>query len=213
MTFLNWADSNREALQSEHRGESRRSAVILNERHGLAVMTFDYRGYGRSEGKPTEAGIMQDAQAARRWLAARTGVAEYDIIVMGQSMGGAVAVDLAARDGARALILASTFTSLPDAGAEAMPFLLPHWNMTMRMNSLKKIRQYQGPVLISHGDADEIIPFSHGQKLYKAAPGRKQFFREVGGRHNDARSEEYRVAFEAFLTSLEPPGVAGLPPN
>jgi fermentation-respiration switch protein FrsA (DUF1100 family) len=187
--------------------------VILNERHGLAVMTFDYRGYGRSEGKPTEAGIMQDAQAARRWLAARTGVAEYDIIVMGQSMGGAVAVDLAARDGARALILASTFTSLPDAGAEAMPFLLPHWNMTMRMNSLKKIRQYQGPVLISHGDADEIIPFSHGQKLYKAAPGRKQFFREVGGRHNDARSEEYRVAFEAFLTSLEPPGVAGLPPN
>ena len=106
-------------------------------------------------------------------------------------------------DGARALILASTFTSLPDAAASHMPWLLPHWNMTMRMDSLAKIRKYKGPVLISHGDADEIIPFAEGQKLFEAAPGPKRFFREPGGKHNDGRSEAYRVAFEDFLTLVD----------
>ena len=172
---------------------------VLNERHRLTVMTFDYRGYGRSDGKPSEQGILQDARAARRWLAERTGTPERDIIIMGQSLGGAVAVDLASQDGARALVLASTFTSLPDAATSHVPWLLPRWNMTMRMDSLAKIRQYPGPVLISHGDADEVIPFAQGQKLYEAAPGPKQFFREPGGRHNDPRSEEYRATFEEFL--------------
>jgi fermentation-respiration switch protein FrsA (DUF1100 family) len=176
---------------------------ILNQRHRLAVMTFDYRGYGKSAGEPSEAGILRDARAARRWLAERTGVAETDIILMGQSLGGGVAVDLAADDGARALILASTFTSLPDVGASHMPWLLPHWNMSMRMNSLAKIAQYHGPVMISHGDADEVIPFEQGKKLYDAVPGRKQFFIHAGGRHNDPRPEEYRVALEEFLASLE----------
>jgi fermentation-respiration switch protein FrsA (DUF1100 family) len=184
------------------------SMQILNQRHRLSVMTFDYRGYGRSEGKPSEAGILQDARAARRWLAQRTGVPEADIIMMGQSLGGAVAIDLAARDGARALVLASTFTSLPELGASYAPWLLPRWNMTMRLDSLSKIRDYPGPVLISHGDADEVVPFAHGEKLYAAVPGRKQFFRVEGGHHNDGRSEEYRVVFEQFLCELDktPPG-------
>ncbi len=179
------------------------SLRILNERHRLAVMTFDYRGYGRSAGKPSEAGILEDARAARRWLAERTGTSETDIILMGQSLGGAVAIDLAARDGARALILASTFTSLPDVGASHMPWLLPRWNMTMRMDSLAKIRQYAGPVLISHGDADEVIPFAQGLRLYEAAPGPKRFFRVEGGKHNDPRPEEYRTAFEDFLNLVD----------
>jgi uncharacterized protein len=179
------------------------SLRILSVRHGLTVMTFDYRGYGRSAGKPSEAGILADARAARKWLAERTGVAESDIILMGQSIGGAVAVDLAAEDGARALVLASTFTSLPDAAASHMPWLLPRWNMTMRMDSLAKIRKYKGPVLISHGDADEVIPFAEGQKLFDAAPGTKRFFREPGGKHGDGRSEGYRVAFEDFLTLVD----------
>lgn len=181
---------------------------ILNERHRLAVLVFDYRGYGRSAGKPSEAGILQDARAARRWLSERTGTPESDIILMGQSLGGAVAIDLAARDGARALILASTFTSLPDVGATHAPWLLPNWNMTMRLDSLSKIRQYDGPVLISHGDADEVIPFAQGEKLYDAAPGFKRFFREPGGKHNDQRSEKYRVAFEEFLSNMDAPGTA-----
>lgn len=178
---------------------------VLNERHRLAVMSFDYRGYGRSAGKPSELGILQDARAARRWVATRTGVTESDVILMGQSLGGAVAVDLASRDGARALVLARTFTSLPDVGASHMPWLLPDWNMTMQMDSLSKIRQYPGPVLISHGDADEIVPFTQAQALYEAAQGPKQFFREPGGKHNDLRSEAYHVTLEEFLTFVDRP--------
>lgn len=176
---------------------------VLNERHRLAVMSFDYRGYGRSAGKPSESGILQDVRAARRWVAQRTDTSERDVILMGQSLGGAVAVDLASRDGARALVLASTFTSLPDVGAGHMPWLLPHWNMTMRLNSLSKIRQYPGPVLISHGDADEVIPFAQAQSLYEAAPGPKRFFREPGGEHNDPWSEAYHAALEEFLTFVD----------
>lgn len=180
------------------------SLQVLRERHGLTAMTFDYRGYGRSEGQPSEEGILQDARAARRWLAGRTGVAERDIILMGQSLGGAVAIDLAAKDGARGLVVASTFTSLPDVGADHMPWLLPRWNMTMRLDSLSKINNYRGPLLISHGDADETIPIAHGQKLYEAAAfGSKRFLREVGLGHNDPRSEEYRVALEEFLRELD----------
>lgn len=176
---------------------------VLNERHRLAVMTFDYRGYGRNAGTPSESGILQDARAARRWVAERTGVSESDVILIGQSLGGAVAVDLASQDGARALVLARTFTSLPDVGASHVPWLLPHWNMTMRMDSLSKIRQYPGPILISHGDADEVIPFAQAEALFAAAQGPKQFFREPGGEHNDSQSEAYHVALEEFLTFVD----------
>lgn len=177
----------------------------LNERHGLAVMSFDYRGYGRSAGAPNEPGILQDARAARRWLSERTATAEKNIILIGRSLGGAVAIDLAANDGARALVLNSTFTSLPDMGASLLPWLLPRWNMTMRMDSLSKIQRYSGPLLISHGDKDDVIPFVQGEKLYEAAHEPKRFFSEAGGKHNDPHPEEYEVALEEFLASIPSP--------
>lgn len=102
-------------------------AERLCNQHHVAVLVFDYRGYGQSEGKADEQGILRDARAARRWLARHTGVAETDIVLMGRSLGGAVAVDLAAEDGARGLVLVSTFSSLPDVAAHHMPWLLPHW--------------------------------------------------------------------------------------
>ena len=101
-------------------------------------MTFDFRGYGRSEGTPNEQGILQDARAARAWLARRTGMAERDIILFGRSLGGAVAVDLAAADGARALVLVSTFTSLPDVARYHVPWLPASMIMTQRLDSLAK---------------------------------------------------------------------------
>src|SRR6266550_4899308 len=85
----------------------------LNRRHHLSVLALDYRGFGKSEGTPSEEGLYQDARAARRVLAEKEGIAEADVVLMGVSIGGAVAVELAARDGARGLVLASTFTSLP----------------------------------------------------------------------------------------------------
>jgi fermentation-respiration switch protein FrsA (DUF1100 family) len=116
------------------------SLWLLNQRHAVAVMAFDYRGYGKSEGTPHEWGLLEDARAARAWLAQRCGVAERDIVLMGRSLGGGVAVDLAAQDGARGLVLASTFTSLPDAAAEHAPWASPRLLMSNRYDSLAKIR-------------------------------------------------------------------------
>ncbi|HCO27225.1 MAG TPA: alpha/beta hydrolase [Gimesia maris] len=175
---------------------------ILQERHGLAVMTFDYRGYGKSEGKPSERGILQDARAARAWLASRAGVEETEIVLMGRSLGGAVAVDLAAQDGARGLVLASTFSSLPDAAAHHMPWMFPNLNMTQRLNSAGKIGNYSGPLLQSHGDKDLLIPIELGRKLFDAAGEPKQFFVLPGAGHNDPQTEEYRRVFDEFIASL-----------
>jgi uncharacterized protein len=182
-----------------HRADTLR---ILNERHGLAVLIFDYRGYGRSEGTPSEEGLLQDARAARAWLARRTGVAESDIVLMGRSLGGGVVVDLAARDGARGLVLASTFTSLPDVAGHLMPFVPARVLMKNRFDSLSKIVDYDGPLLQSHGDADRVIPYAQGRRLFEAAPGPKRFVTIPGGDHNDPQTEEYRQAFDEFIASL-----------
>lgn len=178
------------------------SMKILNERHRLAIMSFDYRGYGKSQGKPTEEGILDDARAARRWLALRKHVPETSIVLMGQSLGGGVALDLAAKDGARGLIVASTFTSLPDVAQEIFPWMLPKWNMTQRLNSIDKIGRYHGPILIAHGDADKTIPFEHGKRLFEAANEPKRLVVIPGGDHNDPMPESYRLELDAFLANL-----------
>lgn len=173
----------------------------------VSVLAFDYRGYGRSAGRPSEAGILQDARAARHWLAKRAQVAEEDIVLMGQSLGGAVAIDLAL-DGARGLILASTFSSFPEVAQSHVSIPVKSLT-TLQFNSLEKIKSYGGPVLISHGDADEIVPFEQGQALYAAVPGRKRFVRIPDGRHNDPLPREYWDALDEFLAEL-PPVRAGL---
>lgn len=181
------------------RGETLR---VLNERHDLAVMTFDYRGYGKSEGKPSERGILQDARAARGWLAERAEIAETDIVLMGRSLGGAVAVDLAAQEGTRGLVLDSTFSSLPEAAAHHLPWIFPGLNMTQRLNSVGKIENYSGPLLQSHGDRDKLIPIELGRKLFEAAGEPKQFVVLPGAGHNDSHPEEYRQVFDKFIASL-----------
>jgi uncharacterized protein len=178
--------------------------VLLNERHGLAVMSFDYRGYGQSEGKPEEKGILADARAARAWLAMRTGVAEQNILLMGHSMGGGVAVDLAASDGARGLVLSNTFTSLPAVGNHHLPLLPTRLLMTQRLDSLSKISRYQGPLLQSHGDADQVVPYKLGRQLFDAANEPKTFITLAGGGHNDPKDENYRIELDAFIDALPP---------
>lgn len=174
---------------------------ILNREHRLSVMMFDYRGFGKSGGKPSETGILADARAARRWLAERTGVDESEIVIMGRSLGGAVAVDLAAKDGARALVLASTFTSLPDVAGEHFKWLPVNWLMTERLDSLEKIRHYKGPLLQTHGNSDALVPIEMGRRLFEEAPGQKQFI-EVEGGHNVKQPPEYREALETLLQSV-----------
>lgn len=175
---------------------------LYRDQLGASVLVFDYRGYGRSVGTPTEDGVLADARAARRWLAAKTGVREGDIVLVGHSLGGGVAVDLASRDGARGLILENTFTSLPDVARSHVPFLPFRHLMHSRLDSIAKIPNYRGPLLVKHGDADEVVSYAFGEKLFAAANEPKRFISIPGGRHNDPPSREYLVALEQFLSSV-----------
>jgi fermentation-respiration switch protein FrsA (DUF1100 family) len=167
----------------------------------VAALVFDYRGYGRSEGTPTVAGILQDARAARKCLAGRAGVGESRVVLLGESLGGAVAADLAGTDGARGLILESTFSSLKDVAAHHFPKLawLVHAD---KLDSVTRIGRYAGPVLQCHGDADRTIPYALGRKLFEAAPGAKQFVRMEGGDHNDPPSADYFRQLDRFIRDL-----------
>jgi fermentation-respiration switch protein FrsA (DUF1100 family) len=170
---------------------------------GASVMIFDYRGFGRSEGKPSEQGVLDDARAARRWLAERAGVDESHVVLMGESIGGGVMVDLAAGDGARGLVLENTFSSLPEVAAYHFPWLPVKLLMRTRLDSAAKIRDYRGPLLQFHGDADTIVPFKLGQRLFDAANEPKQLVVIPGGDHNDPRTAAFHRAVDAFLARLE----------
>jgi uncharacterized protein len=182
------------------------SLRTLNQRHGLSVLALDYRGYGKSEGKPSEQGILMDGRAGRRWLAEREGIAETDVLLMGQSLGGGVAVDMAAKDGCRGLVLASTFTSIPAVAQHHLSWLPMQWLLATKMDSLSKIKEYRGPLLLAHGEADEVIPYDQGVKLFEAAPGPKKMIANPGGKHNDPLPEEYRRALDEFIANLPPVG-------
>lgn len=182
--------------------------VMLNHRVGVSVLIFDYRGYGRSEGKPNEAGVLADARAARAWLAAREKISAADVVLMGESLGGAVAVDLAAHDGARALVLESAFNSLPDVAAYHYPWLPVRWAMRSRFDSAGQIGRYHGPLLQAHGDADTIVPIEFGRRLFEAAAEPKQFLLLHGHDHNDPMPLQFYDAVAALVDHLPPPGPA-----
>jgi hypothetical protein len=173
------------------------------QRHAaVSVLVFDYRGYGRSEGSPSEAGILADSRAARDWLARHAGLDPERLVIFGESIGGAVAVDLAASGGARGLILENTFTRLADVAAYHFPWLPVRWLMHTRLDSLAKIGQYGGPLLQTHGDADTIVPFAIGRQLFEAANQPKQFLRVPGLDHNDPRPADYYEAIGRFIAEL-----------
>lgn len=182
-----------------------RSSLLrrLQTEMSVTVLAFDYRGYGRSEGIPTQGGALDDARAARTFLAKETGVGELEIVLMGRSLGGAVAIQLASEQPARALIVESTFSSLKDEAMHVAPGLafLVYPN---RFNSVKKIALHKGPLLHSHGSADRLIPYSQGQKLFQAANNPKQHIRIPGGRHNDPypRPAYYQVMGK-FIDDLQ----------
>jgi fermentation-respiration switch protein FrsA (DUF1100 family) len=174
----------------------------LQEQCRVTVMGFDYRGYGRSHGSPNEQGVLADARAARKWLAAKAGIAEDQIVLLGRSIGGGVMVDLAG-DGARALVVESTFTSLPDVAARVYPFLPVRYVMRTRFDSMSKIKNYRSPLFVSHGTGDRLIPFAMGQQLYDAAGStQKKFYIVEGGDHNDPQPPGYYTTLAEFFAQL-----------
>ena len=175
----------------------------LRDRFQVSVLAFDYRGYGRSAGRPHEAGVLEDGHAAQQFLARRADCQLTDIVVLGRSLGGGVAVDLAARNGARALILERTFTSIPDVAHAQFPWLPVRWLLKTRFDSLAKIGDYAGPLLQCHGTIDTVVPFELGRQLFDAAPATpKQFVSMPGVGHSDPPTMAYHRAMEAFFDRI-----------
>lgn len=179
----------------------RLDSIKIFHRLRLNVFIFDYRGYGRSTGSPTEQGVYNDAQAAWHYLTQERGIPAREILLFGRSLGGAIATWLAVRTQAGALIIESTFTSVPDLGAKLYPFLPVRLLARLDFNTRRELRSVHMPVLIIHSRDDEIIPYTHGQVNYNTANEPKQFI-ELRGGHNDGfllSDTTYQQGIEHFL--------------
>ncbi|MGH9750376.1 MAG: alpha/beta hydrolase [Candidatus Polarisedimenticolia bacterium] len=187
------------------------SVAALTRAAGHNVLLVDYRGYGRSEGSPSEKGIYRDGEAALAALRARPGVDPEGIVVWGRSIGGAVAVHLAASQPVRAVILESPFTSvhelLREGGYGLMAFLARFG--TYRFDSASRIVRVRAPLLVVHGTGDEIIPFALGRRLHDLAPGPREFLAIEGGGHNDLWARHARDVWGGIAAFLERLKVSG----
>jgi uncharacterized protein len=161
------------------------------------VFIVDYRGYGRSDGSPSEKGLYSDARGAWDYLVGQRDLPAQRVVLFGKSLGGAVAVDLATQVRPAGLIVQSSFTSIPDMAASLVPFF-PRFLMRTRMDSLQKIPLVGCPTLFIHSPVDEIVPYRLGRKLFGAAAEPKRFCDIPGAPHN----ETYLVGGEAYLECL-----------
>ena len=173
-------------------------AVLLDA--GLNVFAFDYRGYGRSKGVPGEKGTYQDAEAAYHWLVEK-GFAETQIVGLGESLGGGIVSELAIRVPLGGIIVQSSFTSIPDLGAELFPWLPVKSLSSIRYDTQGKLSEIHVPVMIMHSREDSLVRFSHAEKNYAAANDPKRLW-ELEGDHNDtlaSNAESYRNGIKEFL--------------
>lgn len=170
---------------------------------GASVFIFDYRGYGQSGGRPGEEGTYRDAQAAHAWLR-QEGFRDEDIIAFGESLGGGVAGELALRETVGAVVLQSTFTSIPDIGAELFPWLPVRWISTIKYDTRTRLPRIRVPVLVMHSRTDDLVGFHHAEKNFAAANEPKMFC-ELRGTHNEPAWEqaEFREAVEKLVKVAE----------
>jgi fermentation-respiration switch protein FrsA (DUF1100 family) len=180
---------------------------------GLNLLAFDYRGYGESEGRPSETGLYRDADAAYRYLRETVGVPPERIIVFGHSLGSAVAIDLASRVPTGGLIVEGAPTSILQRGQELYPYVPVRWIAASRFNSIEKLSRVNVAKLFLHATGDEVIPLAHGRRLYEAAAPPKTFI-ELRGGHGDAfdvDSATYFGSIDRFVAGLEHARPAGGP--
>lgn len=177
---------------------------------GLSTLIFDYRGYGLSEGSPTDEGLHWDAQAALRYLLVERRFSADRIILFGRSLGGAIAAQLAKEQPVAALILDSTFTSAADLAADLYPWLPARWLTRLRYDTLAALRASHAPTLILHSREDELINLEHGQRLYQAACAPKSYA-ELRGPHGEAHladKNRYYQALAGFVDDVLGPVAA-----
>lgn len=203
-----WPNGNRDALLFCHGNAgnlSHRGPEIgaIRQQLDVSVLIFDYPGYGKSDGQPSEAGCYAAANAAYQWLVDTEKVDPHRLIIFGESLGGGVAVDLAQRQPHRALVVVKTFTSAPDVARQIYPWLPVRLLMRNRFNNLEKIKACSHPVFVAHGTDDDLIPFNHGQQLYEAASSPKFFFPMPGIGHNDPLPPDLFTRIPEFLRECE----------
>ena len=182
---------------------------MLHDALGISVLIFDYRGYGKSGGAPSEAAMYEDAEAALEFLRSDKGLDPAESIVLfGRSLGGAVAVETAARHRVRGLVLESAFTSVRDMARRTHPYLpssLVTRMIESRFDALSRIPDVRSPVLILHGDRDDLVPLEHGQRLFDSANEPKSFYLIEGASHNDTYLVGGRPYFDALRVFIEDP--------
>ena len=164
---------------------------------GLNCFIFDYRGYGNSEGKPTEEGTYLDAKAAYKWLRENKKVAAHNIIIFGRSLGASIAARLAGQVESRGLIIESGFTSYADMGKKIYPYMPVRWFAAFNYNTLEYIEKVHCPVLVVHSQTDELVPFQFGLELYENANEPKRLL-EITGSHNDG----FLVSGQTYTNNL-----------
>ncbi|MHC4073959.1 MAG: alpha/beta hydrolase [Planctomycetota bacterium] len=188
-----------------HRLDSIRQFQVL----GLSVLIIDYRGYGQSEGRTTERGIYRDADAAWRYLIEDRSIVASDIVIFGRSLGASVASRLAAQHQPLALIVESSFTSVPEIAQDLYPWLPAGWLSRLSHATRDYIRDVRCPVLVVHSRDDEIIPFHHGEAIFASANEPRTLL-AIRGTHNDAFLRDERAyigGLRTFLTGLPAPAL------
>ncbi len=175
----------------------RLDSIAIFNRMRLNVLIFDYRGYGQSQGRVTEAGTYRDAEAAWSYLTENRGVDANKIIVFGRSLGSSIAAWLASRRRPAALILESSFSSVPSMAQRLYPFLPVKWLAKFRYDTAQYVSTLSCPLLVVHSKADEIIPYAEGRLVFDAASADKQFL-DIRGGHNDG----FIVTGRAYVDGL-----------
>lgn len=168
---------------------------------GFSVLLYDYGGYGRSEGNPSEARCCADARAMWDYLVKTRGIPPGQIVLVGSSMGGGVTADLATHVAPAAIILESTFTSVPDAVADAYPFIPARWISHIQYRNIDKVGGIRCPVLVIHSKDDTVVPFEHGRRLFERITAPKSFV-EIRGAHRGGKftsRETYTEGLKRFL--------------
>lgn len=178
--------------------------AAIRERWNVHVVAFDFRGYGKTGGLANEADILSDAVAVANWVREHESFRGKPMIVLGRSLGGAAAIEIATKSQVDGLILDRTFSSIVDVAA-ARYFMFPvRWLMRNPFRSIEKFPSYKGPLLQMHGDVDEVVPYRFGKKLFEASNAAPKTFLSIPGlSHNDAWPDAFWTAGKTFMEEIE----------